>query len=137
MMKKYVISFLLVLTIVSNCMILNPLGLTLNREKGSDAKDRITTAAITADVVNTTILSSIISRGQSTFTGVFILSLIAGDLSSIDNDKYYMKSDVDDCVNDIENIVFWLVLAPLTPLVSCRNIKEADGLILGNPFPKI
>jgi small lipoprotein (TIGR04452 family) len=62
--------------------------------------------------------------------------LIAGDLVGLDDNKYYLKRDVDSCISDIENIAYWLITAPFTPLLSCRSIQN-DGIFLGDPLPSL
>jgi len=127
-MKKKLTLATFILLVATQCIVLNPLGLTVNREKGSDAKDRITTAAITADLLYYTLFA--------VGPDISILSLIAGDLTNIDDGAYYLKADVDKCVGDIENPILWIVLSPLTPIFSC-DLKPADGLILGSPLPRL
>jgi small lipoprotein (TIGR04452 family) len=151
-MRKIMLACLVVAALVANCTILNPLGLSVDREKGSDAKDRITTASTTNDVL---ILGAIQSRFGSAFSisayynsRLNILSLIAADLASVDDGKFYLKKSVDECVEQIETFGLLSVatlttgsftgvndLRLLTPAISCD--LEEDGMILGDPLPKL
>ncbi|MCC5815051.1 MAG: TIGR04452 family lipoprotein [Leptospira sp.] len=77
-----------------------------------------------------------------------VLSLIAADLASVDDGKFYLKKSVDECVEEIETFGLLTVgsitagsftaindLRLLTPSISCD--LEEDGMILGDPLPKL
>jgi small lipoprotein (TIGR04452 family) len=66
-MKKLIMLGLVTIWI-SNCLVINPLGLNVGRERGSEASDRITTAAIRTDLLYSTILT----EGKVTGFSIFI-----------------------------------------------------------------
>lgn len=121
---------------VAHCIILNPLGLNVGRQKGNEVKDRIITASIVNDLTTTFIAS----RGS--IVGISIFSLIADSLADIDDAKYYKKSEVDKCIEDIDSLGTVLKYGlgtagfVLTPILSCEDLKT-DGILLGDPFPSI
>ncbi|TGK54451.1 TIGR04452 family lipoprotein [Leptospira kanakyensis] len=126
MLKK--ILFVALAISLTNCVILNPLGATIDREKGSEAASRITDAAIQADLVR-----AIVLVGRPDIT---LLSLVAADIAKIESDKYYVKSDVDQCVSDIQGFK-GVVLGPtVANIISCQDLKT-DGYISGDPLPSI
>ncbi|TGL59496.1 TIGR04452 family lipoprotein [Leptospira sarikeiensis] len=110
----------LVSLIVTNCAILDPIGLTYDRTKGSEASSRIQDAAITTDIINSSLFYG--------YTFISLGSLLGPTISGIESDKYYKKSEVDACVNDIKGMKGFLIGATFTILSSCK--LEADGLIL-------
>jgi small lipoprotein (TIGR04452 family) len=130
-MKK-ILTLVIAVVVFSNCLLLNPLGLNVGREKGSEVADRMVTAAITADLTSSALVSSLI-RTNVVFISIF--SLIADDIAGIEEDKYYIKSDVDACVSDIEKQGIILNTA-IPVLLSCKDMKT-DGYLLGSPLPKI
>ncbi|PJZ44155.1 TIGR04452 family lipoprotein [Leptospira brenneri] len=111
---------------LTNCLVLNPVGATLDREKGSEAASRITDAAIKTDLVN-----SVVLVGRPI---VSLYSLVAADIAKIESDKYYIKSDVDQCVTDIQGFKGFLLGSLVTNIISCQDLKT-DGYITGDPFP--
>jgi len=128
-MKKFLILGILLFTIIfNNCIILNPIGLNSGREKGSEAADRIVNAAILTDLINSTVFTR--------RANVSILSLIADDIANIDPDKYYIKSTVDECVSEISGASGFLIGSFLTNIFYCNDLKT-DGVLLGEPFPKL
>ncbi|MCC5814347.1 MAG: TIGR04452 family lipoprotein [Leptospira sp.] len=142
-MKKIYIGVMLSV-LFSNCLILNPLGIQHGRESGSDAKDRIYTAALNGELLLTARFSG---QASVNIRGLFYAS-IANDLANVQGTKYYMKSSVDDCVASIEEAGVLLLAAPLDTLTDALEYKrvfapslvcdlEEDGVIIGKPFPKI
>ncbi|MCG9875092.1 MAG: TIGR04452 family lipoprotein [Leptospiraceae bacterium] len=128
-MKKFLVLGILLFTIIlNNCIILNPIGLNSGREKGSEAADRIVNAAILTDLINSTLFTR-----RTSFS---ILSLIADDVANIESDKYYIKSTVDECVDEITGFTGFLFGSFLANIISCNNLKT-DGVLLGEPFPKL
>ncbi|BDA77760.1 hypothetical protein LPTSP3_g06900 [Leptospira kobayashii] len=121
---------LFVVISMSNCVLLNPVGLNIDREKGSEAASRIREAAITIDLVNT------LAATGGRAAGISILSLIADDIAGIDAAKYYVRSDVDSCVKDIKGLTGFVVGSTIANLISCRNLKT-DGYLTGDPLPKL
>lgn len=111
---------------LTNCLVLNPLGANLDREKGSVAAGRITDAAIQTDLINSTILA-----GRASIS---ILSLLAADIAKIESEKYYVKSDVDQCVEDITGFKGFVLGSLITNIISCQDLKT-DGYVTGDPFP--
>lgn len=130
-MKK-ILTLVIAVVVFSNCLLLNPLGLNVGREKGSEVADRMVTAAITADLISSVIFSA---AYRVNIVYVSVGSLIADDIAGIEEDKYYIKSDVDKCVKDIEDLGrFVQTFIPV--LTSCKDMK-IDGYLLGSPLPKI
>lgn len=123
MLKKFL--FLALAISLTNCLVLNPAGASLDREKGSVAAGRITDAAIVADIVN---------RAIGLGSGLSIVTLLASDIAKIESDKYYIKSDVDACVNDINGLKGYALGSLIPNILSCQNISS-DGFITGEPFP--
>ncbi|GBF44209.1 hypothetical protein LPTSP2_35120 [Leptospira ellinghausenii] len=113
---------------LTNCLVLNPLGATIDREKGSVAAGRITDAAIQTDLVNSTLLA-----GRASIS---ILSLLAGDIANIESDKYYVKADVDKCVDEITGFKGFVLGSLITNIISCQDLKS-DGYVTGDPFPSL
>lgn len=111
---------------LTNCLVLNPVGATLDREKGSEAASRITDAAIQTDLVRSVIISGSLS--------ISILSLVAADVAKIESDKYYIKSDVDQCINDIQGFKGVALGSLVANIISCQDLKT-DGYLTGDPFP--
>ncbi|MCW7473184.1 TIGR04452 family lipoprotein [Leptospira levettii] len=112
---------------LTNCLVLNPLGASLDREKGSVAAGRITDAALQADIVN---------RAIGLGSGISIVTFLASDIAKIESDKYYIKSDVDACVNDINGLKGYALGSLIPNIISCQNINS-DGYLIGEPFPSI
>lgn len=111
---------------LTNCLILNPAGATIDREKGSEAASRITDAAIQTDLVRYVALT-----GRP---DISLLSLVAADIAKIESQKYYIKADVDQCITDIQGFK-GIVLGPaVTTIISCQDLKS-DGYLTGDPFP--
>ncbi|MDF3819939.1 TIGR04452 family lipoprotein [Leptospira sp. 96542] len=122
MLKK--ILFVLLVLNFANCLILNPVGLTADREKGSEAASRITNAAIQVDLIRSTVYSS----------SPLLLSVLAADIAKIETDKYYIKTDVDQCVSDINGFQGLVLGSPVTVIISCQDL-QTDGYLTGEPFP--
>jgi small lipoprotein (TIGR04452 family) len=123
-MKKFkIIAIALVLlTFSTSCLLTNPAGLSSNRESGADASSRIVNAAITADAIYFTM-----RFGTPYFS---ILAFLADDIAGINDSAYYKKTDVDDGVT---GFLFGSLLANV---LKC-NLQPADGILIGDPLPKI
>lgn len=141
-MKKIILGILFTL-FFSNCFILNPLGLTVERYSGSDAKDKIYTAALNGELLLTARLTG---EASVNLRGLFYAS-IANDLANVEGTKFYMKTSVDDCVASIEEASVVVLVAPLENLRDALEYKqiftpslvcdlEEDGLLIGKPLPK-
>lgn len=127
---------------LGNCIILNPLGLSISRESGSSAKDRIYNAALTGELI----LANKYSNSGISIKGLFY-SQITNNLVNVDGTKYYIKSSVDECVESIEEAGTLLLATPTENLVDAVEYKrifapalvcdlEEDGFILGKPLVK-
>lgn len=110
-MKK-TLSIILVLFVLGQCVILDPLGLTNDRIKGSEAASQIKSAAITQDL-----LLGIVLIGRPIIS---IWSIVADKLAGIDSGAYYLKSDVNKCVSDIKGFKGFVIGSTLTVLTSCK-----------------
>ncbi|PJZ36243.1 lipoprotein [Leptospira levettii] len=110
----------------TNCLVLNPLGATIDREKGSVVAGRITDAAIQTDLVNSTLLA-----GRP---AISLITLLASDIAKIESEKYYIKADVDQCINDITGFKGFVLGSLITNIISCQDLKT-DGYVTGDPFP--
>jgi len=121
MIKENLPKFILLISlVVSNCIALDTLGLSYDRIKGDEVAAKLADAAIMTDLVNSTIL---IGQPQISITAIFS-SVIAG----IDVKKYYKKSEVDDCINDIRGFKGFLLGSTITVATSCK--LSPDGPIL-------
>lgn len=109
-------------------MILNPVGLTYERERGSEVASRITDAAIQTDLINSLVLIN--------SPRISVFSVVAADIARIETDKFYIKDDVDQCVSDIQGFKGFVLGSLITNIISCNDLKT-DGYLLGDPFPSI
>ncbi len=83
-MKK-IITLLLPLTLMFNCVLFDSIGLSYpDTVDGSEAKSIILTSAV---------------LGSAAGGAATILAILAPQLAKVEDDKYYNKSDVDDCAN--------------------------------------
>lgn len=90
-MKK-IITLSMFLFLISNCQVMNMVGLTYpSTVKGTEAKDQILTAAII---------------GAAGGGSVSITAILAPTLANIDESAYYEKEDVDNCANSAMIINF-------------------------------
>ncbi|MEI1278178.1 TIGR04452 family lipoprotein [Leptospira venezuelensis] len=121
MLTYNLLRFLLIIFLMlSNCIALDTLGLSYDRIKGDEVASKLADAAITTDLVNSTIL---IGQPTISITAIFS-SVIAG----IDVKKYYKKSEVDDCINDIRGFKGFLLGSTITVATSCK--LSPDGPLL-------
>lgn len=118
-MKKVIFS-LAVLFLVSNCVVLDNLGLNLVKGtvKGSEAKNQILTGALIGAA----------ATGSGT---AMIGSLVTYNTKGIKDAMFYDKNDVDDCA---EQIILFNATANYTngfPLGSilCKEIREHKTFI--------
>lgn len=141
-MKKF-LGIALVALLIGNCAILNPLGLTYDRESGSDAKDRIYNAALTGELL---LSARFGNSGNLNIRGLFYAQ-ITNNLVNVDGSKYYLKPSVDRCVESIEEAGTLLLAARVEDLTDAIEYKrifapalvcelEEDGFILGKPILK-
>ncbi|PJZ70611.1 lipoprotein [Leptospira perolatii] len=80
-MKKITLIFPLLIFV--NCILMDRAGLAYpKRVSGREAKDTIVTNAI---------------LGSAASGSLGILPFFAADLANVNPDRYYLKSDVDDC----------------------------------------
>ncbi|MBK8396060.1 MAG: TIGR04452 family lipoprotein [Leptospiraceae bacterium] len=88
-MKKIIFS-LAVIFLVSNCVLLDSLGLNLLKEtiKGSEAKNQILTSAL-------------VGAAASGSSATFASSQATYNTKNIKDNKFYDKKDVDDCADKI------------------------------------
>lgn len=93
-MKKNLLITFISITFLGNCIVLNKLGLNVDRIKGSEAASQIRSAAIAQDVLISAALA-----GRAT---VSILSLISDKLASIDEGATYYKPEVNKCISAIK-----------------------------------
>ncbi|MCE9501494.1 MAG: TIGR04452 family lipoprotein [Leptospira sp.] len=122
----------ILLSLTGHCLILDKAGLTIpDRITGSEAKNKIITAAVITDLVN----SSILSGGRGTY--VSILSLLTDKVAGINTSGYYVTSEVDACVKNIRGATGFILGSFLTvALVNKCHLKE-DKKILDQPLPAI
>lgn len=108
---------LLVLNLSTNCILLNALGAS-DSISGTETADRITNAAITADLL------------WSFGGGVSLLSLLAGDIAGIDTGSYYKEEDVEKCEDAINGILHIYLNSGAIVLFNGECSLEADGPII-------
>ena len=88
-MKKIILS-LVVLFLVSNCVLMNTLGLNFIKPtiKGSEAKNQILTSAL-------------IGAALSGSGGTFATAQATYNTKGIKDNKFYNQKDVDDCAERV------------------------------------
>jgi small lipoprotein (TIGR04452 family) len=90
-MKK-ILGLMIVLFTVSNCLLFDTINITYPWNgviKGDQAKDQIFTSALIGVVAE-------IDRNNSDD----IIAILAPQLSGINDNRYYLKEDIDECAND-------------------------------------
>lgn len=132
MNKKYFIILITALYSLSNCIALDTAGFAY---KGSEAKKIIEDAAFEGDLVYGIFQ---INGGQNVAVDVSpaiayaITDKILVEITSkIEDSKYYSKTDVTNCADDIRNYAYLLISnAFYTTFLSghCANLKS-HGLI--------
>ncbi len=96
---------------------LDPIGLSYDRIKGDKVASELTDAALTTDLINSTLL---VGSPVIALTSVFA-SVVAG----VDINKYYKKSDVDACVKDIRGLKGFLFGSTI-PLATCKLSPDGN-----------
>ncbi len=92
-----VLIFLVVTVIISNCIVLDKLNLSVPESvTGKEAKDIIVTAAVTGAYISTAI------EGRVPLDA--LLSFISNKLAGVKENAYYDKFDVDQCAADAQLI---------------------------------
>ncbi|XDD49868.1 TIGR04452 family lipoprotein [Leptospira sp. WS92.C1] len=122
------ILILLLFSQVYNCVLFDTIGLSPGRIDGAEAATEIRDAAIVADIVNNAI-SPIASNG-------FVLSILSDRIAAINLDGYYVKSEVDACVNEIKGTTGYAIGSTLTILLQTQCTLTEDKAILDSPFPE-
>ncbi len=122
--------------IANSCFLMNPAGASFNREPGDSAIRRIEEAAILSDakrILALSVTSASGSPGQIPVTGLYLYyKYLIPVLSSIDKRKYYLKSEVDSCIDAVasQGLILGTELAVFG---ECR-LEPADGILLGDPL---
>ena len=104
--------------ISQHCLVLNELGLNPGHESGAEASNRITNAAVLADIINFTAVSG--------SARISILSLISGELAGIKSSSFYKSSEVDDCIGKIRGLQGFFLGSGLTA-ITC-GLKEDNAI---------
>ncbi len=111
---------------LSHCVALNMAGVS-DSYKGTEAKKKIKDAAFGADIWAYGLI-----YGEKNATGLAVVDGAFVDIYSKINDaKYYPKSDVDKCADDVYNFGILLIAdGSTTTLISknCTGLK-ANGLV--------
>ncbi|AVQ10384.1 Uncharacterized protein XB16_0023 [Leptospira santarosai] len=93
-MKKYFITFLILFFSITNCSLFDKIGIsTPDTVSGKDAKNQILTSALIGAV--------------SSPDDTAIIAIISPQLAKIEENRYYKKTDVDNCANSalITNLI--------------------------------
>ena len=105
----------------SSCFVLNETGLNFGHIKGSEAADKILSAAIVTEAALAATTLGVVYISPSTF----FTSVIAG----IQLEEYYKEREVDACVADIHNLKMPEVALGFDYLAfSCK--LEPDNILL-------
>ncbi|TGK06762.1 TIGR04452 family lipoprotein [Leptospira semungkisensis] len=127
-MKKtiYMLGFLTALAL-GNCAVLDPIGISSNRVKGSAARKQIKDAVTQTD---TSILSFSGAPSSVAAQVALLDSTIAASLAKVDDGKYYKKDDVDGCVKEINTVGFLFLGALNTVVLDSKCDLKADGIVI-------
>ncbi len=124
--KKFYLGILAIVLFVGNCMALDVAGLGY---KGSEAKKVISDAALEGDLLY------FIFNAPSASVAIQLTiadQILVDVYSKIDDSKYYSKTDVINCADDVRNYAYVLISdASQTTLISshCSNIKPNGAII--------
>ena len=120
-MKK--IQYLVAASIVSlalatsaGCVLLNTIGLNPGHVSGAEAKDLI---------LDKTLITGAYYLSLGSTTGALLVYL-APTLAGISDDKYYKRSEVQHCANQL--FLFQFVSATFAPFLAC-NLEPDNAFI--------
>ncbi|WP_017214252.1 TIGR04452 family lipoprotein [Leptospira noguchii] len=120
---KKVIFLLQILLIVFylNCNLMNESGLSNDRIKGSEVKQKIDDASQTLIIVLASYDKSILTASN------FLLNMSASKVAGIDSNAYYDKKSVDNCLEAIQTWGYLIRSPGFMALIECR-LKPANPL---------
>ncbi|TGK10079.1 TIGR04452 family lipoprotein [Leptospira fletcheri] len=111
----------------SNCTALDSTGAT-NSYKGSVVKSKIHDAAFSSDFLY---YNSVLSDSSSAAAVAMIDSYLAEIFANIDDSKYYGKTSVDKCVQDIRILGLSVMSASLTVATNndCSKLQANPAIL--------
>lgn len=127
-MKK-ILGSLILAFVMGNCMLLNTVGLNIDRIKGKEAAAEIKNAAIQQDIL--------ISAALAGRPYVSLLSLVTDKLAGINEGATYYKPDVDKCVSSIKGLTGFIIGGVLTVVLDSSCDLKPDKTIMDSPFPEL
>lgn len=85
-MKKRLITSLIPFLFLTNCYLFDTIGLTIpDTVSGTEAKNQILTSALIGAIAGP--------------DNTAVIAVLAPQLAKVDEDRYYKKTDVDECAN--------------------------------------
>ncbi|MDO6384139.1 TIGR04452 family lipoprotein [Leptospira santarosai] len=101
-----------------NCNLMNESGLSNDRIKGSEVKQKIDDASQTLIIVLASYDKSILTASN------FLLNMSASKLAGIDSNAYYDKKSVDNCLEAIQTWGYLIRSPGFMALIECRLKPE-------------
>ncbi|MDI7208840.1 TIGR04452 family lipoprotein [Leptospira santarosai] len=109
---------LLVILLVLQCNLMNESGLSNDRIKGSEVKQKI-------DDASQSLIAILASYDKSILTASnFLLNMSASKVAGIDSNAYYDKTSVDNCLEAIQTWGYLIRSPGFMALTQCRLKPE-------------
>ncbi|WP_080634211.1 TIGR04452 family lipoprotein [Leptospira santarosai] len=109
---------ILLIVFFLNCNLMNESGLSNDRIKGSEVKQKIDDASQTLIIVLASYDKSILTASN------FLLNMSASKVAGIDSNAYYDKKSVDNCLEAIQTWGYLIRSPGFMALIECRLKPE-------------
>ncbi|OLY63675.1 TIGR04452 family lipoprotein [Leptospira santarosai] len=109
---------ILLIVFFLNCNLMNESGLSNDRIKGSEVKQKIDDASQTLIIVLAAYDKSILTASN------FLLNMSASKVAGIDSGAYYDKKSVDNCLEAIQTWGYLIRSPGFMALIECRLKPE-------------
>ncbi|ASV10622.1 TIGR04452 family lipoprotein [Leptospira santarosai] len=109
---------ILLIVFILNCNLMNESGLSNDRIKGSEVKQKIDDASQTLIIVLASYDKSILTASN------FLLNMSASKVAGIDSNAYYDKKSVDNCLEAIQTWGYLIRSPGFMALTQCRLKPE-------------
>ncbi len=108
----------LLIAFILHCNLMNESGLSNDRIKGSEVKQKIDDASQTLIIVLASYDKSILTASN------FLLNMSASKVAGIDSSAYYDKKTIDNCLEAIKTWGYLIRSPGFMALIECRLKPE-------------